>query len=378
MTFVGAMLEPSYGLEDERPPPSKGRACRGADRGRRVRGNARGCASAPVVPPPDQADHCPLALLLIAGSWCGNGRTWSLYRRCVRPRATLRARRRRLRSQETQSASSPAASSRNRRHARASVVERRFAQKVVLSRKIGRSQRQALRRLGDLADRDRDTGPVSRRSSRSVPTSRCRSASSPYLGRSAATPTRACGSHTSRSCSSCAGFSRGGFPTCPHPDEQAESTRGVPLAGLASRSRRFYSDRPVERDADKERNLQLLKERGWFDIPVVYSNNRAHPGHGKRHARERAFAEAFKLGSSNHPSTVMAGTTERLINAPATRAPPSARSIAATRFHRPLHLLEGANPSGARARARRESAARSRGDRVIRQPPRFEVRRSRH
>ena len=27
-------------------------------------------------------------------------------------------------------------------------------------------------------------------------------------------------------------------------------------------------------DADKERNLRLLNERGWFDIPVVYSNNR--------------------------------------------------------------------------------------------------------
>jgi hypothetical protein len=27
-------------------------------------------------------------------------------------------------------------------------------------------------------------------------------------------------------------------------------------------------------DADKERNLQLLNERGWFDIPVVYNNNR--------------------------------------------------------------------------------------------------------
>ena len=26
--------------------------------------------------------------------------------------------------------------------------------------------------------------------------------------------------------------------------------------------------------ADKERNIQLLKERPWFDIPIVYTNNR--------------------------------------------------------------------------------------------------------
>ena len=27
-------------------------------------------------------------------------------------------------------------------------------------------------------------------------------------------------------------------------------------------------------EADRERNIQLLKERAWFDIPVVYANNR--------------------------------------------------------------------------------------------------------
>ena len=27
-------------------------------------------------------------------------------------------------------------------------------------------------------------------------------------------------------------------------------------------------------DADKDHNLQLLRERSWFDIPVVYNNNR--------------------------------------------------------------------------------------------------------
>lgn len=47
-------------------------------------------------------------------------------------------------------------------------------------------------------------------------------------------------------------------------------------------------------DADKERNLQLLKERGWFDIPVVYNNNRrAILAMQKGTPGERAFTDAF-------------------------------------------------------------------------------------
>ena len=49
-------------------------------------------------------------------------------------------------------------------------------------------------------------------------------------------------------------------------------------------------------EADKERNLQLLKERGWFDIPLVYNNNRrAILAMEKGTPGERAFAEAFKV-----------------------------------------------------------------------------------
>ena len=47
-------------------------------------------------------------------------------------------------------------------------------------------------------------------------------------------------------------------------------------------------------DADMQRNLQLLKERAWFDIPVVYGNNRrAILAVEKGTPGERAFAEAF-------------------------------------------------------------------------------------
>jgi hypothetical protein len=78
--------------------------------------------------------------------------------------------------------------------------------------------------------------------------------------------------------------------------KQAEQTRGVPLAGLAVKvTAGFYLIGLSNLDADKERNLQLLKERGWFDIPVVYSNHRrAILAIEKGTPGERVFADAFK------------------------------------------------------------------------------------
>ena len=78
--------------------------------------------------------------------------------------------------------------------------------------------------------------------------------------------------------------------------KQAEQTRGVPLAGLIVKvTPGFYLIGLSNLDADKERNLQLLKERAWFDIPVVYNNNRrAIFAIEKGTSGERAFAEAFK------------------------------------------------------------------------------------
>jgi hypothetical protein len=78
--------------------------------------------------------------------------------------------------------------------------------------------------------------------------------------------------------------------------KQAQSTRGVPLAGLAVKvTPGLYLVGLSNQEADKERNLQLLKERGWFDIPVVYNNNRrAILAMEKGTPGERAFADAFK------------------------------------------------------------------------------------
>ena len=47
-------------------------------------------------------------------------------------------------------------------------------------------------------------------------------------------------------------------------------------------------------EADKERNTGLLKERSWFDIPVIYNNGRrAILAVEKGNPGERAFKDAF-------------------------------------------------------------------------------------
>jgi hypothetical protein len=95
-----------------------------------------------------------------------------------------------------------------------------------------------------------------------------------------------------------ADFPFGGISTVPGIlMKQGEQTRGVPLAGLSVKvTPGFYLIGLSNLDADKERNLQLLKERGWFDIPVVYNNNRrAVLAMEKGAPGERVFADAFKV-----------------------------------------------------------------------------------
>ena len=88
----------------------------------------------------------------------------------------------------------------------------------------------------------------------------------------------------------------GGMPNVPGMlMKQAEQTRGVPLAGLAVKvTPGFFLIGLSAIEADMQRNIQLLKERGWFDIPMVYANNRrAILAMEKGTPGERAFAEAF-------------------------------------------------------------------------------------
>jgi len=77
--------------------------------------------------------------------------------------------------------------------------------------------------------------------------------------------------------------------------KQSEQTRGTPLAGLAVKvTNGFFLIGLSAVDADVQRNLQLLKERPWFDIPIVYTNGgRAILAMEKGPPGDRAFADAF-------------------------------------------------------------------------------------
>jgi hypothetical protein len=77
-----------------------------------------------------------------------------------------------------------------------------------------------------------------------------------------------------------------------------EQARGTPLAGYAVK----VTDGPKALflvglsniDSERSRNVQLLKERSWFDVPLVYVNQRrAIIAIEKGAPGERAFNEAF-------------------------------------------------------------------------------------
>ena len=76
-----------------------------------------------------------------------------------------------------------------------------------------------------------------------------------------------------------------------------EQARGTPLAGLAVKvTDGFFLVGLSNVETDRVRNLQLLKERSWFDVPLVYSNQRrAIIAIEKGSPGERAFNDAFAV-----------------------------------------------------------------------------------
>jgi hypothetical protein len=78
--------------------------------------------------------------------------------------------------------------------------------------------------------------------------------------------------------------------------KDSEQARGIPLAGLAVKVTNGYFLIGLSAvDVDKQRNIALLKDRDWFDIPIVYtSGKRAILAMEKGPAGQRAFAEAFR------------------------------------------------------------------------------------
>jgi hypothetical protein len=77
--------------------------------------------------------------------------------------------------------------------------------------------------------------------------------------------------------------------------KQAEQARGVPLAGLVVKvTPTFFLVGLASSGEDAQRNIALLKERAWFDIPLVYTNGRrAILAVEKGTPGERAFNDAF-------------------------------------------------------------------------------------
>jgi hypothetical protein len=94
-----------------------------------------------------------------------------------------------------------------------------------------------------------------------------------------------------------ADFAEGGIQNVPGVlMKQNEMTRGVPLAGLTVKvTNNFFLIGLNSTDIDKQRNIALLKERPWFDVPIVYNTGkRAIMAIEKGPPGERAFADAFR------------------------------------------------------------------------------------
>jgi hypothetical protein len=94
-----------------------------------------------------------------------------------------------------------------------------------------------------------------------------------------------------------ADFPEGGIGNIPGILMKAgEEARGVPLAGLAVKVTNGYFLIGLSAVAvDKERNIKMMKERDWLDIPIVYTNGkRAILAMEKGTPGQRAFDEAFR------------------------------------------------------------------------------------
>jgi hypothetical protein len=92
-----------------------------------------------------------------------------------------------------------------------------------------------------------------------------------------------------------------------------EQARGTPLAGLAVKvTGGLFLVGLSNVAVDRERNLKLLLERSWYDIPFVYANQRrgilaiekGEPG-------EQVFKTAFmawgQSSAAAHPAADMPG-----------------------------------------------------------------------
>jgi hypothetical protein len=94
-----------------------------------------------------------------------------------------------------------------------------------------------------------------------------------------------------------ADFPEGGISNIPGVlMKPTESGRGVPLAGLAVKVTNGYFLVGLSSvEVDRQRNIEMLKQREWIDIPLVYtSGKRAILALEKGTPGQRAFEEAFR------------------------------------------------------------------------------------
>lgn len=80
----------------------------------------------------------------------------------------------------------------------------------------------------------------------------------------------------------------------------SEPARGAPLVGASARvTNGYFLIGLSSTEADQQRNVELLRERPWMDIPVLYNNGRrAIMTLEKGRPGEQAFSEAFSSWES--------------------------------------------------------------------------------
>jgi hypothetical protein len=94
-----------------------------------------------------------------------------------------------------------------------------------------------------------------------------------------------------------ADFAEGGIGNVPGVlMKTGEEARGIPLAGLSVKVTDGYFLIGLSAvDVDKQRNIEMLKNRDWMDIPIVYtSGKRGIMAIEKGPPGQRAFDEAFR------------------------------------------------------------------------------------
>jgi hypothetical protein len=106
-------------------------------------------------------------------------------------------------------------------------------------------------------------------------------------------------------------FSHGGIQNVPGLlMKQGEQTRGTPLRGLAVKvTEEYFLIGLSSAEGDRGINIQLLREREWIDMPIVYQDGRrAILAIEKGPAGARAFRQAFAAWDGAGPSPLSTDT----------------------------------------------------------------------